>query len=306
VRVFVAGASGVIGRAAVPLLVETGHEVAGTARTEEKAEAVRAAGAEPVVADVYDERRFCEAMAAFRPDVVVNLLTALPPTLDLEALGPTNRLRTEGTRILVAGAQAAGARRLVAESIAFIYAPEGSWVKDEDAPVATAAPPLDEAVRSVLDLERQVAEAEGLEGLVLRFGYLYGPGTYYAPESEQSEQVRRRRFPIVGRGRGMASFVHTQDAGRATLAAVERGAPGIYNVADDEPARMSEWVPAYAEALGAKPPMRVPAFVARLLAPRAAVQLATVARGASNAKARRELGWEPRFNWREGFRQALG
>jgi nucleoside-diphosphate-sugar epimerase len=307
VRVFVAGASGVIGRAAVPQLLAAGHEVAGTTRSEEKAGAIRAAGAEAVVVDVYEAERLGATMAAFRPEVVVHLLTALPRTLDFDALGPTNRLRTEGTRILVEAARAAGARRLVAESIAFIYRPEGGWVKDEEAPVSDdAPPPFGDAIRCVLDMERQVTEADGMEGIVLRFGQLYGPGTYYAPGADISEQVRKRRFPVVGGGHGMASFLHTGDAGGATVAAVESGAMGVYNVTDDEPASMSEWLPAYARALGAKRPMRIPALVARLMAPKQVVEMATAARGASNARARRDLGWSPRLpSWRQGFQKAL-
>jgi 2-alkyl-3-oxoalkanoate reductase len=184
----------------------------------------------------------------------------------------------------------------------------GGWVKDEDAPLMNDAPgPFGEALRAVLDLERQVTGAEGMDGLVLRYGFFYGPGTTYAGDGYYAGEMHRRRFPIVGRGEGTFSFIHVEDAASATVAAAERGAPGIYNVADDDPAPMRDWVPVYAEALGAKRPLRVPAFLARLVAGRAAAALATQTRGASNDRAKRELGWSPRYpSWRQGFREALG
>jgi 2-alkyl-3-oxoalkanoate reductase len=308
-KVFVAGASGAIGRPLVRRLVTAGHEVTGMTRREERAEEIRGAGAGAVVCDVYDGEALNEAVVAAQPEGVVHALTALPPKFNPRSdyLAPTNRLRTEGTRNLIAAARASGARRLVAESVAFFYRPEGDWVKDEDAPPYEDAPgAFREAAAAVIDLERQVLAAEGLEGVVLRCGWLYGPGTYYADDGSSAADVRKRRFPVVGAGTGTFSFLHVDDAAAAYAAALERGAPGAYNVVDDEPARLAEWLPAYAEALGAKPPRRVPAWLARLVAGRAMAESALQLRGASNAKAKRELGWQPAHpSWRQGFRESL-
>ena len=310
-RIFVAGATGVIGRRVVSLLVGAGHAVTGMTRSPERAEALRAQGAEPVVCDAFDATGLGEAVAAVEPEVVVHELTELPNALDprrmREQLAGNARIRREGTRNLVEAARAARARRLVAQSIAFAYAPEGEPVKSEGAPLDLDAPPeWRPTVEAVAELERLVTEADGLDGLVLRYGYFYGPETPYARDGAVAGLVRKRRFPIVGRGSGVFSFVHVDDAATATVAAVGRGAPGIYNVVDDEPAPVSEWLPAYAEVIGAPPPGRAPAFVARLLAGRYAVYAATKSRGASNAKAKRELAWELRYpSWRQGFRAEL-
>jgi nucleoside-diphosphate-sugar epimerase len=310
-KVFVAGASGAIGRALVPQLLAAGHEVTGMTRREEKAEAIRAAGAKAVVCDVFDAAALESAVREAAPEVVIHELTALPPRLDpksKEALAPTNRLRREGTRNLVAAAKAAGARRLVAESVAFFYVPEGDRVKDEEAPAFGDAPgAFGEASRALAELERQVTEAEGLEGVVLRYGWLYGPGTYYAGDGSQTEDFHKRRMPIVGKGTGTFSFVQVEDAASATVAAVERGAPGVYNVVDDEPASVAEWLPYLARAVGAKPPYRVPRWIGRLAVGETGVSMMTQIRGSSNARAKRELGWQPAWpSWRQGFRDGLG
>jgi nucleoside-diphosphate-sugar epimerase len=308
-RVFVAGASGAIGRPLVRQLLAAGHEVTGMTRRQEKAEEIRAAGAEAVVCDVFDAEALREAVVAAAPEAVVHVLTALPERFDPKSdyLGPTNRIREEGTRNLIAAARAAGARRLIAESVAFFYRPEGERVKGEEAPFAGAAPGnFGAAMAAIADLERQVLGAEGIEGLVLRFGWLYGPGTYYDRGGQQADEVRRRRLPIVGPGTGVFSFVHVDDAAAAIVAALSSGAAGVYNVSDDEPAPLRDWVPAYAEALGAKPPRRVPVWLARLVAGAELTGSALELRGASNAKARRELGWEPAHpSWRQGFAEAL-
>ncbi|HMC50485.1 MAG TPA: NAD(P)-dependent oxidoreductase [Solirubrobacterales bacterium] len=305
-KVFVAGASGAIGRPLVRQLLEAGHEVTGMTRREENAEAIRAAGAEAIVCDVFEAAALESTVREAAPEVVIHELTSLPPRLDpkaKDALAPTNRLRTEGTRNLVAAAKAAGARRLIAESVAFFYVPEGDWVKGEDAPAfPEAAGPFGEAGKALAELERQVTETDGLEGVVLRYGWLYGPGTYYDRAGTQTEDFHKRRMPIVGRGTGTFSFIQVEDAASATVAAVERGEPGVYNVVDDEPAPMSEWAPAFAAAVGAKKPRRISPWLARLVAGSAAVEMATELRGASNAKAKRELGWQPRYpSWRQGF-----
>jgi len=306
-RVFVAGATGAIGRPLVSQLLAAGHEVTGMTRVPERAEGVRAAGAEAVVCDVFDADGVRGAIAEARPEAVVHQLTDLPADYDTNparlARG-TNRLRREGTRVLLDAAQAAGARRFVAQSLAFVYAPDGEWVKDEEAPLASAP---EGVVVSVRALEQAVLEAPALEGIVLRYGQFYGPGTWYAADGSIAERVRRRRFPIVGRGEGRFSFIHVEDAAAATVAAIERGRPGVYNICDDEPAPLREWLPVYAQALGAKPPRRVPALLARMVAGATAAQAATVMRGAANGKAREELAWSPRYpSWREGFRGALG
>ncbi|HEY6550770.1 MAG TPA: NAD(P)-dependent oxidoreductase [Solirubrobacterales bacterium] len=307
-KVFVAGASGAMGRPLVRQLLAAGHEVTGMTRREERGEEIRGAGASAVVCDVFDVAALERAVKEAKPDVVVHQLTALPPRLDYKAkddpLAATNRVRGEGTRNLIAAAKAAGARRLVAESVAFLYAPEGEWVKDEEAPLFHGAPPpFGGAVEALADLERQVTGADGIEGVVLRYGWLYGPGTYFDRDGSQTEEALKRRVPIVGKGTGIFSFIQVEDAAAATAAAVESGAPGVYNVVDDEPAPMRNWVPAFAEAVGAKPPRRVPVWLARLIAGSAAANTATQLRGASNAKAKRELGWQPSYSsWRQGFR----
>lgn len=301
-----------IGRPLVAQLLAAGHEVTGMTRSEERAAEVRGAGAEAAVCDVFDADALKAAVAAASPEVVVHELTALPPDLDLRKKGvyeANNRIRTEGTRNLIAAARAAGARRFVAQSIAFIYAPEGGPVKDESEPTLRGAigGQFGPAVEATLDLERQTVSAPGVEGLVLRYGFFYGPGTSYASDGFQASEVRRRRFPIVGDGSGVFSFIHVDDAAAATVAACERGAPGIYNVSDDEPAPAREWLPLYAQAIGAKPPRRVPRWLARLIAGPEVTAFATTLRGCSNERAKTELDWQPQWSsWRQGFREALG
>jgi nucleoside-diphosphate-sugar epimerase len=308
-KVFVAGAGGAIGRPLVRQLVAAGHEVTGTTRREQRAAEIRAAGAEPAIVDVYDAAALEGAARAASPEVVVHLLTALPQRFNPRSnyLAATNRIRTEGTRNLIAAARAAGAEKLIAESVAFLYAPQGERIKTEEDRVNADAPGhFGEAMRALADLERQVAEAQGIDGVVLRYGWLYGPGTHFDRDGSQIDDLRRRRIPLVGDAEGIFSFVNAEDAASATLAALENDARGIYNVVDDEPAPMRKWVPALAEMVGAKPPRRVPLWLAKLIAGSAVAGAATEQRGASNAKAKRELGWEPSFpSWRKGFEDAL-
>jgi nucleoside-diphosphate-sugar epimerase len=285
-------------------LVAAGHEVTGMTRREENAAELREAGADAVVCDVFDTKALREALVAARPEAVVHMLTALPPRFTARTdLEPTNRIRIEGTRNLVAAAQAAGARRMVAESVSFFYAPEGGWVKDEEAPLDLDAPgKVGPAVAAVTNLERQVLDADGLEGVMLRFGWFYGSGTYISPGGSQVEEVRKRRYPIVGEGNATFSFIHIDDAASAVVAALDHGAPGIYNIVDDEPAPMREWLPAFAELLDAKPPRRLPPWLVRLAVGKAVARSAVGTRGASNEKAKRELGWQPAHpSWRQGF-----
>jgi nucleoside-diphosphate-sugar epimerase len=277
-------------------------------RREERAEEIRAAGAEAVVCDAFDAEALREAVAAAKPEAVVHALTALPPSFKPRSdyLAATNRVRVEGTRNLIAAAAAAGARRIVAESVAFFYEPEGDWVKDEEAPLFKDPPGrFADGLAAASDLERQVRNAEGLEGVVLRFGFFYGPGTYYARGGSQAEDTLKRRNPVVGDGKGVFSFIHVDDAAVAVAAALD-GPPGVYNVVDDEPAPLHEWLPVYAEALGAKSPRKVPAWLARRVAGPDLAGMAIEMRGASNAKAKRELGWQPSHSsWRQGFRDSL-
>lgn len=309
-KVFVAGASGALGRPLVRQLIAAGHAVTGMTRREERAEEIRAAGATAVVCDAFDAEALRVAVAAAAPEAVVHALTAIPERIDWKAdpLAATNRVRTEGTRNLIDAAAAAGARRIVAESVAFLYAPRGEWVKDEDADLFVGGPePFGAAVDALVDLERQVLKAEDMEGVVLRFGNFYGPGTAFAADGSQADEARRGRLPIVGKGTGTFSFIHVEDAAAATVAALEGDVTGTFNVVDDEPAPMREWVPVYAEALRAKRPRRVPAWLAGLLVGRGVARNAVELRGASNAKAKRDLGWQPRYpSWRHGFREALG
>lgn len=311
-RVFVAGATGAIGRPLLERLAAGGHAVTAMTRSAERAGTLRAQGHDAVVCDAFDAPAVHAAVAAARPEVVVNQLTALSAPFNprrYEAwVAGTNRLRAEAAPILVEAACAAGARRVVAQSISFISAPRGPLVTSERDPAWTDAPePIRGAVLCALALERAVTAAAGLEGLVLRYGYFYGPGTAYGRDGEILAEVRRRRFPVVGSGEGRFSFVHVEDAADATVLALSPGATGVYNVVDDDPAPMREWLPALAEAAGAPRPLRVPAFVARLAAGRHSVLYATVQRGASNAKARAELGWVPAHpSWRTGFPATLG
>jgi nucleoside-diphosphate-sugar epimerase len=309
-RVFVAGASGAIGRPLVPKLVAAGHEVTGMTRSEERAEQVRQAGARAAVVDVFDADALRAAVEEAPAEVVVHQLTALPDRMDFrkkELYEPTNRVRTEGTRNLMNAARAAGARRFVSQSIAFAYRTEGSRVKTEDDPLLDDAPgAFASGVRALHEMEGIVLGADGIEGLVLRYGFFYGPGTHYASDGTMIADIRRRRMPIVGKGTGTFSFIHVDDAADATVAAVERGAPGVYNVTDDEPAPMSEWVPVVAEAAGAKRPFRTPVWLAKLVAGNEVATFSLDLRGASNEKAKRELGWEPAHpSWRTGFRESL-
>ena len=310
-KVFVAGATGAIGRPLVARLVDAGHQVAAMTRTPAKAAGLAKMGADPVVCDALDGDGVLAAVAAQRPEVVVCQLTDLPAAFggrDYAAMtAATNRLREQGTGFLVDAAVAGGARRVITQSLAFIYAPGPGAPRSEDAPILSQGPPdLVAAARSAVEGERLVLEAEGIEGLALRYGQFYGPGTWFARDGSMTEQVCRRRFPIVGQGAGVFSFVHVDDAAAATVAALDAGSPGVYNVCDDEPAQLREWLPAYARLLNAKPPLRVPKLVARLIAGPVAVFSTTEMVGASNARARRELEWEPRYpSWREGFREAL-
>ena len=319
-KVFVAGATGVLGRALIPQLVARGHVVVGMTRSASKQDLVRSLGGHAVVADALDREAVYQAVASAEPEVIVHQLTALSGKLSARdmrhpershVVTMTNRLRTEGTDHLLAAGRAVGARRFVAQSFGAFR-----WARTPG-PVQTEADPLDPdppgamraALVGILHVERAVTTIEWGEGLVLRYGGFYGPGTAIsrAPDAQIAAPIRKRLFPIVGSGGGVWSHVHVDDAAAATVAAVDHGQPGIYNIVDDEPAPVREWLPVLASALGAGPPRRIPRWLGRLAAGEAATLMMTDVRGASNAKAKSELGWQPRYaSWRQGFAQGLG
>jgi nucleoside-diphosphate-sugar epimerase len=305
-KVFVAGATGAIGQQLVPRLVVAGHEVYGMTRSPSKQAILYTMGAVPVVADALDPDQVAKAVARAEPDVVVHQLTAIG-SLDMRhfdrSFALTNRLRTEGTDTLLSAAQAVGVRRFVAQSYFGAYARTGGPVKTEEDPLDPApVRGMRETAAAIRHLEDAVLTARWTEGIVLRYGGFYGPGTSLAPDGEQSELVRQRKFPLVGDAGGVWSFIHVADAAEATVAAIEHGRRGVYNIVDDDPAPVAAWLPALAQELGARKPMRVPRFVGRLFAGEVGVVMMTELRGASNAKAKRELGWRPsRPSWREGF-----
>jgi len=319
-KIFVAGATGVLGRALVPELVERGHEVVGMTRSASKQDLVRSLGARPVVADALDPDAVAQAVASAEPEVIVHELTALSGPMSIrDARHPdrspmakmTNLLRTEATDHLLAAGRSVGARRFVAQSFgAFRWARTGGPAQTEADPLDPDPPaPLRAPLVGILHLERAVTGIEWGEGLALRYGGFYGPGTAIsrAPDAQMAAPVRKRRFPIIGDGGGVFSHIHIEDAAAATAIAVERGRPGIYNIVDDEPAPVREWLPVLAGALGAKPPRRIPRWLGRLVAGEAATVVMTDARGAANEKAKRELGWQPRYaSWRQGFAEGLG
>jgi nucleoside-diphosphate-sugar epimerase len=307
-RIFVAGATGAIGRELVPRLVQARHEVTGMTRSESKRALLADLGAEPVVADALNPDQVANAVAHAKPDVIVHELTAIG-TVDMRHFdrdfAVTNRLRTVGTDHLLAAARAVGVQKFVAQGVGgyAAYARAGGPVKTEEDPLdPTPAREMRECQAAILHLERAVLGAEWTEGIVLRYGAFYGPGTSMAPGGDQFEPVRKRKFPLVGDGGGVWSFIHIADAAEATVAAIEHGRRGAYNVVDDDPAPVAEWLPLLAQALNAKKPMHVPRFVGRMFAGEAGLAMMTEVRGASNAKAKRELGWEPRHpSWRQGF-----
>jgi nucleoside-diphosphate-sugar epimerase len=308
VRILVSGASGAIGRFLVPQLLQAGHEVVGMTRRQDKADALTELGARGVVVDALDREAVRRVVLDAAPEAVIDELTSLPRDYNLRdphLYDANDEIRSKGTPALHDAAREAGVRRFVMQSIAFLYAPEGDWVKNEGARTwLDAPPPLSRSIRVLHENEQRITADPDVEGVVLRYGFLYGPGTYYASDGSIAAQVRKRRFPVVGKGAGMTSFAHLHDAAAATVAALERGS-GIYNVVDDEPARARDWLPVYAQAIGAKPPRRVPAWVARLVAGTIAGAANTM-RGASNAKAKAELGWQPALpSWRAGFATAL-
>ena len=306
-RIFLAGATGAIGRQLVPRLVAAGHEVHGMTRSESKRAVLQELGAVPVIADALDADQVAEAVARARPEVIVDQLTAIPESIDMRHVERefelTNRLRSEGTDHLLSAGQAVGVKRFVAQSNIAGYAMSGAAVKSEEDPFADDFDgPAAANVAAIRHLEEAVLGATWTEGIALRYGWFYGPGTSMAPGTEIYEMVRKRKFPLVGDGGAVWSFIHIADAAEGTVAAIEQGSRGVYNVVDDEPAKVAEWLPALAAQLGAKRPRRVPRLLGRLFGGEFAVAMMTELRGASNAKAKRELAWQPAYpSWREGF-----
>ena len=304
-RVFVAGACGAIGTRLVPQLIARGHEVVGTFRTPGHGDRIRALGAEPVELDVLDERAVRQAVLTAHPDAIIHEATALANihwsrNLD-RSFALTNRIRTEGTEALLAAAREAGVRRFVAQSFAsYRYAREGSWVKTEDDPLDPSPPAAARQTNAAMAHLDQAVTAAG--GIALRYGGFYGPG-----DDGFASMVRKRRYPIIGAGAGVTSWIHFEDAAAATVLALEHDGPAIYHIVDDEPAAMRDWLPVFADVLGAKRPWRAPGWLAALMAGGAMTAMATQSRGASNAKAKRELGWTLRYpSWRQGFAAAYG
>jgi 2-alkyl-3-oxoalkanoate reductase len=304
-RVFLAGASGAVGSRLVPQLIDRGHEVIGTYRSPGNAQRVRALGAVPLALDLLDARAVRKAVLETQPDAIVHQATALANLRDLKhfdrSFAQTNRLRTEGVDALLAAAREAEVRRFVAQSFASArYERVGGPVKTEDDPLdPDPVPAMRKTNAAMRYLDEAVTDAGGI---ALRYGGFYG-----APNDGIIGPVRKRQFPIVGNGDGVSSFIHLDDAAAAAVIALEHDGAGVYNIVDDDPAPVREWLPALASVLGAKPPRRVPRWLARLFAGEAAVMIGTESRGASNAKAKRELGWLPRYpSWREGFVAAYG
>lgn len=311
-KVFVAGATGAIGKSLVPRLVEGGHAVIAMTRSPQKADLLRKLGVESVVADPLDRDAVTKAMVRLKPEVVIHQLTALARAKSLknfdDDFGITNRLRTEGTDNLLAAAQAAGVRRFVAQSYGnWNYARTGTGLKNEDDPLDPTPPAKQsKTLEAIRYLESAVVGADGIEGLLLRYANFYGPGTGLALDGNLVAMVRKRRLPVVGDGSGVWSFIHVDDAAVATITAMERGAPGAYNIVDDEPAPVAVWLPELARALGAPQPRRLPVWLARLVVGQVGISMMTQIRGTSNAKARRELGWSPLLTtWRESFHTGL-
>jgi nucleoside-diphosphate-sugar epimerase len=310
VQIFVAGGTGAVGRELLPQLTAAGHHVVAITRSPQKLTQLQLAGADAVACDVFDRDRLVRVLRDARPDAVIHQLTDLPATIDPKHLGEiyarNNRVRSEGTHNLLDAAEAAGVARVIVQSMATWYRPEGGAVKTETDPLWTDAPePIGTAVRTVVEMEAEVTRRAPI-AIVLRYGGFYGPGTWYAPDGEFARRMRSRGFPVIGDGSGIMSFIHVIDAASATVAALRAPRSAVYDVADDEPARASDWVPAYAAAIGAPRPLRVPAFLARFAVGSAVTQWATTMRGASNARIKSELSWQPAItSWREGFKSLL-
>ena len=311
-RIFIAGGAGAIGSRLVPMLVAGGHSVIATTRTPDKTRRLRDQGAEAIVLDGLDREAVMKAVVSTHPDAIVHQMTALASMSSLKHFSDefalTNRLRTEGTSHLLAAARAAGTRKFVAQSYAgWRVERQGGRVKTEEDPLEANPPKaLASTIAAIRTVEQMVSNAPGVAGTLLRYGSFYGPGTSISDKGDIVELIRQRKFPLIGNGAGVWSFIHVDDAARATQLAVERDAPGIYNIVDDEPAEVSVWLPELARVLDAKPPFRLPAWIGRFAVGDAGIWMMTRVRGSSNAKAKRTLGWQLEYrSWRDGFRRGL-
>jgi 2-alkyl-3-oxoalkanoate reductase len=297
-KIFVAGVTGAIGRPLIPQLLAKGHEVVAMTRSPEKAQMLAEQGVEPAIADVFDTDAVLAAISSAQPEVVIEQLTSLPQTYTQESMQAAatlnKRIRLEGSANVLAAAQATGVRRYLMQSIAF-WAVPGTGLADEETPLALdASPAVAEDAYTVTEIERRLLKTPHLEGIVLRYGFLYGPGTWFFPSGDVAKQVRAQQFPIVGNGAGVWSWIHIEDASIATVSAVERGNPGIYLITDDHPLEVSEWLPAFARWVNAPPPPQISVEDALQIGGADAVYYGTQMRGASNAKAKRELNFQPR------------
>jgi 2-alkyl-3-oxoalkanoate reductase len=311
-RIFVAGASGAVGKRLIPRLVSAGHFVVATTRTPQKVDALRALGAAPMLLDGLDRNAVMKAVDASRPEVIVHEMTALASMRNFKRFDDefalTNRLRTEGTENLLAAARTSGVRKVVVQSYTgWMNELGGSRIKTENDPLESHPPKaMTKSLDAVRTLESMVMGATGIVGIVLRYGSFYGPGTFIASDGEVVGMVRHRKLPLIGSGAGVWSFIHVDDAAEATQLAIENGAPGIYNIVDDDPAEVSAWLPELARAVDAKPPRHIPEWLGRLAIGDGGVRMMTAQRGSSNEKAKRMLRWQPTYaSLRDGFRRGL-
>jgi nucleoside-diphosphate-sugar epimerase len=312
-KVFLAGATGAIGKRLLPKLVAAGHQVTGTTQSPEKATSISAAGAKPAIVNALNKKEVLQAVQDAEPDVIIHQLTSIPARFNMRRFdrefAMTNRFRTEGTDNLLAAARSTGCRRFIAQSYTgWPYAREGNWIKTEDDPLITfPESAMKETFSAIVHLESATLSEKNIEGFVLRYGSFYGPGTSLGQGGAFLEDIRRRRVPIVGKGTGYWSFIHIDDAASATVAAIEAAEPGVYNICDDEPSPVSEWLPFMSDALGAEPPRKIPAWLGRLAIGSSGVAMMTQIRGASNQKAKSNFFWILQWpTWRQGFRGGLG
>ena len=311
-RIFLAGASGAIGQTLIPLLVQQQHEVFGAFRNPANTSKVQALGATPVVLDALNGQAVHDRIAEIRPQVVMHQLTAIPARLDLRHIDRdfemTNRLRTEGTRNLTSASVRAGVEKFIAQSFAgWPYARRGITLKTEEDDLDPSPPPQLKAMLDAIEtLEHTVVREQGFTGIVLRYGPLYGPHSSIAKDGAMVDEIRKHNVPVIGQGTGVWSFLHLHDAATATIAALTHGERGIYNIVDDDPAPVTDWLPYLAQCVGAPAPRHIPNFMAKMLVGEHAVAMMNDIRGVSNAKARQQLHWEPKWtSWRQGFREGL-
>jgi 2-alkyl-3-oxoalkanoate reductase len=307
-KVFVAGSTGVIGRMLLPVLLEEGHEVIALVRNTKKGRAVEEMGAKTAFADAFNKEELTAAVRKAEPEVIIHQLTAIPKDLNFKKLDEqfvlTNRLRTEVLDSMIAAGHLVGARRFIAQSLCgWPFARVGGPVKTEDDPLDPNPPAgFSKTLAAIRYLEDAIRKTQGMEAIALRYGFLYGPGATFAKGSSTIELIRRRGMPIIGGGGGVWSFLHVEDAARSTAAALTCGEAGIYNIVDDEPAPVSTWLPFLADILGAKPPLKAPAWLGKMMIGEGGLSLMTRVRGGDNQMAKCLLGWQPVFSsWRAGF-----